>query len=283
VSPFPAYGMDTGFYSRIGSYPPDVRCEMLAELGYDATYLTLWSETAWADLDDVAASAARHRLTVAAVNVVADAGAPVDAAENDRIVRMIGSVSATHTVEIAIRNDRAGLARSDTAGDSDALRFLTAAVDAAERNDVVLLLYPHTFYWLERVEDAVRLCEAIQHPRLQLLFPAFHWYAVDNTELQSTLRRAAPYLAGVNVNGSRRVSGHYFPATIEPLDSGDLDNFAILGALRALRYDGMIGIQGYGVGGDAYDHFRRSINALRDIERRLDRHPDWARLRSDHI
>ena len=264
----PVYGMDTGFYSRIGSYPPDVRTEMLAELGYDATYLTLWSERAWADLDGLAASAATHGLTVAALNVVADAAAP-----DERILDLIRTVTATRTVEIAIRED----------GDGQALRFLSKAVEAAEANGVDLLLYPHTYYWLERVEDAVRLCAALDHPRLRLLFPAFHWYAVDGTDLRSTLDAAAPYLGGVNLCGSRRLDGQYFPATIEPLDSGDLDNFAILGALRDVRYGGMVGIQGYGVGGDAYEHFRRSITALRDMERRLDSHPHWARLRPDHI
>jgi sugar phosphate isomerase/epimerase len=280
---FPVYGMDTGFYSRIGSYRPDVRCEMLADLGYDATYLTLWSERAWADLDGLASSAAKHGLGVAGLHVVADAAAPPDQGANDRILDLIRTVTATRTVEVAIRNDRAGLARSDPAGDGDAVRFLTAALDAAEASGVNLLLYPHTFYWLERVEDAVRLCAALGHPRVRLLFPAFHWYATGGADLRSTLDAAAPHLGGVNLCGSRRLAGQYFPATIEPLDSGDLDNFAILGALRELPYQGMIGIHGYGVGGDAYGHFRRSLAALRDMERRLDSHPHWARLRPDHI
>jgi len=268
---FPAFGMDTGFYSPLGSYSLDARCEMLAELGYDATYLTLWSDTAWADLPELGKTAARHGLGVAAVNVTVDASAPLDEGENARILTMIDTLSCGQTVEIAIRHG------------GDVRPFLERALDAAEANEVRLLLYPHTFFWMERAEDAIRLCEEFGSPRLGLVFSAFHWYAVEGTDLRKTLQAASPYLGLVNLCGSRRLAGQYFPTTIEPLDSGDLDNFALLGALRALSYTGMVGVQGYGVGGDAYDRYRRSITTLRELEDRLDAHPEWAELRPDHI
>jgi sugar phosphate isomerase/epimerase len=257
------FGMDTGFYSRIGSYPPEVRCAMLAALGYDATYLTLWSERAWTDLSTVDAEARRHGLDVAAVNVTVDL--------DEDPGRVLELLSSGRTVEVAVKN---------SAGDAAALRFLERALAAGEGR---ILLYPHTFYWLERVTDAVRLCAALAEPRLGLVFPAFHWYAADGSPLTDVLDRAAPHLGMVNLCGSRRLAGQYFPATIEPLDGGDLDNFAILGALRAVGYEGMVGVQGYGVGGDAYEHFRRSLAALRAMEERLDAHPEWALLRADHI
>ena len=73
------------------------------------------------------------------------------------------------------------------------------------------------------------------------------------------------------------------PATIEVLDDGELDSFIVLGELRRAGYDGFIGIQGYSLGGDAYAKFRRSLAALRDIERRLDEHPQWIDLRPDPL
>lgn len=59
-----------------------------------------------------------------------------------------------------------------------------------------------------------------------------------------------------------------------------IDNFAVLGALRAVGYAGPMGVQGYSVGGDAYATLRHSLAALRDMARQLDAHPDWARLRA---
>jgi hypothetical protein len=83
----------------------------------------------------------------------------------------------------------------------------------------------------------------------------------------------------VNVCGSRRLdSPGGPPATIEPLDEGELDNFALLGLLRAIDYRGPIVLQGYGVGGDVYAVLRRSLRAYRSMAARLAMHPEWADL-----
>jgi hypothetical protein len=95
------------------------------------------------------------------------------------------------------------------------------------------------------------------------------------------LDEARPYLRQVNLCGSRRsASGVAGKATIEPLDEGELDNFALLGHLRRIGYEGFIGFQGYSIGGDVYAKLRRSLGALREMEQRLDRHPHWANLRT---
>ena len=77
--------------------------------------------------------------------------------------------------------------------------------------------------------------------------------------------------------GSRKVKDSI--PTLEPLDEGELDNFALLGLLRKLDYHGMVGLQGYSVGGDVYTKLKRSLAVFRDMERRLDAHPAWANLR----
>ena len=56
------YAMDTSFYHSLGSYTFAARCEMLRELGYDATYLTLWSDAAWADVPLLASVTERYGL-----------------------------------------------------------------------------------------------------------------------------------------------------------------------------------------------------------------------------
>ena len=127
----------------------------------------------------------------------------------------------------------------------------------------------------------MRLCRAINHPHLRTMFCGYHWYALGGP-LPEQLAGAVPYLHAANLCGSRRVQGpwHGLPATIEPLDDGELDNFAVLGMLRHVGFAGRIGIQGYATGGDVYHKLRRSLAALRDMERRLDAHPEWTRLRS---
>ena len=274
------YAMDTSFYTPLGAYDFDARCTMLADLGYGATYLTLWSEEAWQDVPRLASVKERYGLDVAAVYVTLDIAGAIDHAGNNRILRLLQTLDGCQTVEITMVSGDTTVHPSDPAGDPAATTWLRQLLAVAERRDITLALYPHITRWLERSEDAVRLCRAIDHPLLRAVFCGFHWYAVDGTHLPARLEEAAPYLHLVNICGSRRtVSGNGPMATIEPLDEGDLDNFAMLGLLREVGYRGLVGVQGYSVGGDVYAKLKRSLTAFRDMERRLDAHPEWSRLR----
>ena len=268
------YGMDVGFYSHTGRYPLRTRCEMLAELGFDATNLTLWSEAAWAELPELDSVAAACGISVASVYLTVDLAEPLDSEASTRALRLIAD-RAGAPVELTFTHSEPGLALSDPAGDEAASRFLDRALEVSG-GDAELRLYPHFAFWMERVADALRLCRRYEGAPVGLTFPAFHVYALEGTGFNAALAEAAPYLRGANTNGSRRLAGQYFPVTIEPVGEGDFDNFAFLGRLRELGHEGTLGIQAYGVGGDAYGQFRRSLAALRDIEARLDRHPAWA-------
>ncbi len=271
--------MDTGFYTSLGTYEFDVRCEMLAELGFDATYLTLWSDSAWADVPRLRDVKSRHGLDVAAVYTVVDLAQDDRDPEHRRVLDLMRNLEGTRFVEVAIRSSEVGLQKSDPAGDARAIALLESLLSAGEERGIVLALYPHINFWQERVADALRLWEAIRHPRLKLVFPTYHWYAVDGTGLQTTLSAAAPALVLANICGSRRFNnGSGLPATIEPLDEGELDPFAVLGTLQTLGYSGPIGVQGYSVGGDVYTKLQRSLSVLRSIEQRLATHPRWAEL-----
>ena len=69
--------------------------------------------------------------------------------------------------------------------------------------------------------------------------------------------------------------GEIAGCTIEPLDSGEMDNFSLFGLLHRCGYTGRIGFQGYNIGGDVYTYLQRSINAFRSMEKRLSLHPSW--------
>jgi len=276
------YAMDTYFYSSIGAYEFEVRCEMLKELGYDATYLTAWSENAWADVPKIAGVRSRHGLDVQAVYVTYDLSLSPDAEPNARILRLIETVQGTRSIEVAMRFSASGsVASSDPAADSTAVVALGQLLRSAERNKTIeILLYPHWHFWLERIDDAVRLASKFNHPQLGVVFCGFHWYAVDGKNIQQRLTEASPFLRAVNLCGTRRYPGKSdgVPASIEPLDSGEMDNFAVLGMLRKMQFGGPIGFQGYSIGGDAYANLQRSLHAYRQMTARLEAHPDWGNL-----
>lgn len=268
------FAMDTGFYNSLGVYDFGSRCEMTAELGYNATYLTLWSEDAWDDLPKLREVEARYGLEVAAVWL------PVDLANPDRSrsLNMLRKLEGCKRVEVSLSFGAEEIPNSAVSGDSVALATMSEMMAAAQESGVQLLLYPHVGTWLERAEDAVRLCREVgDHARLAMTFPTFHWYTVDGSNLCARLAEALPYIELVNLCGARRsVAGGL--ASIETLDRGELDNFAVLGLLRKLGFSGPLGVQGYSVAGDSYENLKRSLAALKSMHERLNVHPEWARL-----
>ncbi len=274
---WPVYAMDTGFYNRQGSYDFGARCEIAKELGFDATYLTLWSDAAWADVPKLEIVREKYDLDVAAIYCQINMTAVTVEQEVERVLNLIATTNATRSIEIALMSDM--FSPSDPAGDATALALLKPLADAASERDITLLLYPHALYWLERTSDAARLCRAMDRPNVRAIFTAYHWYAVEaGTGLPEILDDVAPLLGGVNICGSSIRPGLFMGATFERLGDGELDAFDVLNQVRRVGYQGYIGLQGYSVQGDPYHNLRRSLEVLRDIERRIDAHAAWGEL-----
>ncbi len=274
---WPVYAMDTGFYNRQGSYDFGARCEIARELGFDASYLTLWSDAAWADVPKLETVREKYDLDVAAIYCQIDMTAVTVEQEVERVLNLIATTNATRSIELALMSDM--FPPSDPAGDATALALLEPLVDAASERNITLLLYPHARYWLERTSDAARLCRAMDRPNVRAIFTAYHWYAVEaGTDLPEILDDVAPFLGGVNICGSSIRPGVFMGATFERLGDGELDAFDVLNQVRRVGYQGYIGLQGYSVQGDPYSNLRRSLEMLRDIERRIDAHASWGDL-----
>jgi sugar phosphate isomerase/epimerase len=264
----------------MGIYSFEARCEMLKEIGYDATHLSIWHGERWRDAEKLKNVKEKYGLDVAGVYVVLDLSLGENHPRNEGILKLLETIEGCSTVELAIQSVEDHILPSDPAGDDIAVKWLEKVLKICERRNIDLLLYTHLSFWVERHEDAVRLCRRLNHPNLGIVFCGYHWYAVDGTNLAGTLEAVAPYLKQANISGSRR-NPHGFGnvATIEPLDEGELDNFALLGQLKKIGFNGMIGFQGWNEGGDAYSKLRRSLEAFRDMERRLEAHPHWADLK----
>jgi sugar phosphate isomerase/epimerase len=275
------YAMDTFFYHSLGAYSFEARCEMLQELGYQSVYLTLWSEDAWRDVPKLSTSKEKYNLSVEAVYVTLDIGATENDKETLRILELINQIDGCKRLEVnLVSKKNEGFEQSDPAGDPQAITWLERLLELVTQKEIQISLYPHKNCWLEKVSDAVRLCEAIRHPLLGIIFPSFHWYAVEGTRLKETLEMAAPYLQAVNICGSRKREGK---TTIEPIFRGEMDNFYLLCLLKKLNFKGSIGLQGFGIGGDVYYILEQSIKAYGDMEHRVMKWSHWAELREPMV
>ena len=249
---------------------------ILRELGYDGGYQAVNLGDA-ADREVCAqlpGLCARTGLDLAAVYSVAEPWAPARAG-GWSAVELVAALRPGDTLELAINR---GWCQDLSAArfDDEAVAFLQPLLAAARRRGITLSLYPHFGFWLERIEDCVRLAAKADDAHLRVTFCGFHWYACgggdDARGLAAALRLARPWLHRVNVCGSRlvvpAVAGS-LPATIEPVGQGDFPLEEFLRQLDAVAYAGPVGFQGYRIGGHPPATLRQSLAAFRAAEARV--------------
>ncbi len=153
------------------------------------------------------------------------------------------------------------------AGDADALRVVREIAELAGSAGLKVALYPHTSYWLERLEDAVRLARKLNRPNIGVTFNLCHWLRVDEEKnLRPLLKMAAPYLLLASINGADSgCKGCDWDRLIQTLDRGSYDVSQVLRVFKEIHFTGPIGLQGYGIGGDAHENLSRSIKAWRRL------------------
>lgn len=153
---------------------------------------------------------------------------------------------------------------SDPAGDAIAVPLLRQIADAAQQRKVRVALYPHTWFWIERVQDAVRVARQVDRTNFGVTFNLCHCLKVgDEKRIPELLREAAPYLFVVSVNGADHEGD--WDRLIQPLGQGDFAVRPLLQQLKELKFAGPIGFQGYGIKGDVAANLRRTMEAWRAL------------------
>ncbi|RPI02417.1 MAG: DUF1080 domain-containing protein [Calditrichaeota bacterium] len=148
---------------------------------------------------------------------------------------------------------------SDPAGDDCAVRIIRRIADLAEGHGLIVALYPHSFFMMEKISDAVRIARQVDRANVGVTFNLCHWLRTDRDDLSATLLRASPFLRMVTLNGADH-QGEW-KELIQPLDAGDFNVGRVIEVLKEIRYSNPIGLQGYGIGGDVEDNLRRSMQA----------------------
>ena len=163
---------------------------------------------------------------------------------------------------------------SDTKLDDKAVAAIKRIADLAKPYGVTVVLYPHTNDWLETCGDAVRIAKKVNRPdEVGVMFNLCHWMRADaNRDLPAVLKEAKPWLKAVSISGSdtpkqvRAKKGNW----IQPLDKGSYDITDFLSILRDIKYSGPIGLQCYGIRGDAKAHLARSIGAWKLATKKIE-------------
>jgi sugar phosphate isomerase/epimerase len=165
-----------------------------------------------------------------------------------------------------------GAKPSDDSVDARAVEILRQMSDLAADSGAQLLLYPHVGNWVERIQDSVRVANKVDRPNVGAMFNLCHWLRVDSQrDYKPLLEQARPRLWAVSINGADEFdAGSGWDHYIQPLDKGSFDLGRFLRTLKELGYKGPIGLQCYGIGGDARDHLARSMAAWQRLKHNLE-------------
>lgn len=254
----PFFAMDTGI--KDGKHrTPQSQAQMVKELGYAGiSYTPPGIPAMLKELD-------KHNLKMFAVYV----GQSIDqAAPSQRLKDVIKQLKGRKTIIWLFVTSKKHKVSSPT-GDEQAAKVLREIADLAAASNLRVALYPHAGSWVERVEDAVRVAKKVARKNLGVTFNLCHWLNAagdknDDKSMRSLLKLAMPHLFLVTINGADR-GGKGWKQLIQTLDRGTFDVSALLKALKELGYTHPIGLQHYGIRGDAQENLKRSIGAWRKL------------------
>ena len=251
----PFFALDNGVVDE-KHQTVQAQVEMLAELGYDGISVGLDRCPSIPDLLD---ELDRHglRLFTIYTGINIDPGQEPYSAKLEKTIRTLDGRNTI--LWLFMRSGEHP--PSSPASDARAVSILRDVADLAARHKVRIALYPHHAFWLERIEDAVRLAQKVDRPNVGVTFNLCHWLRVSpEKDVATLIRQAMPWLSVVSINGAD-ADGQDWKALIQTLDRGTFDMAAFLKTLGDAGYTGPIGLQAYGIGGDAHDNLKRSIQA----------------------
>ncbi len=238
------------------------QAQMLKELGYDGVG-HLWLDNLAERLKTLDAAGLRLFQITLMVDI-----APGKTPYDPRLKEVVPLLKG-RSVQFALLVN--GLKPSDPAGDARAVEVVREIASLSSEAGAQVVLYPHTAFWLERIEDALRVADKVDRTNVGVMFNLCHWLRVSkDRDYKQPLRKALPRLLAVSINGADDVDPQPgWSRYIQPLDQGSFDVLAFLKALGELGYSGPIGLQCYGIQADAYETLGRSIKAYRAFQREL--------------
>jgi sugar phosphate isomerase/epimerase len=156
---------------------------------------------------------------------------------------------------------------SDQEGDRLCVPLIQKLADYAKQYDVNIALYPHSNFWLEKVEDSVRLTKKINRRNVGAVFNLCHFLKKDERAmLEQKLISSIPYLVAVSINGADDGMTNDMDWThlIQPLGDGKFDVLKVLRILRDNNYKGPVGLQCYNIAGEPSEFLAKSMKSWKD-------------------
>lgn len=262
------FAMDTAMIRTLGTLLQRSDIELLAKLGYCGVGPMASTEAEWQHLiaQVIPWLNEFHLKLYAAYSwvQVKRGGFTIDPGLKQNIVALKG-----HGTFIWLPIDSKEFRPSDPAGDEMAVKAVQQIADEAAAVGSSVSIYPHYGHLVQRVADAVRVCEKVGRKNVSMTFNLCHWLRTDGAaSMDRDLQLAKPHLSIVTIDGADK-DGKDWPQLIQPLDQGTFDLRAFLRALQRMNYRGPIGLQGYDVAKNFHiepsENLRRSMAAWKKL------------------
>lgn len=157
-----------------------------------------------------------------------------------------------------------GLPTRDPRGNQLAVTTLRALGDQAAVAGVRIAIYHHTNDWTESFLDAVAVAEQVNHPQVGVVFNLCHWLKIEGKrDYRPVLREHVARIFTVSICGAKIGADAWTHGLIQPLGDGDFDVPELLAVLRDAGFRGPVGLQCYGIPGDARDYLQQSMRLWR--------------------
>ena len=257
AGPNPFFAMDTATKDEKRKTAKE-QVEMVRELGYAGIGCT-----AGKGLSEMLEELDKNDLRLFAVYL----GANIDADQpkyGPELKEAIELLKGRNTILwLFVRSNK--LKPSMAKGDPRAVEVIQEISDMAAEAGLRVALYPHTNFWLEKVEDAIRVAKQVDRKNVGVTFNLCHWLRTeDENNMRSLIISAMPHLFVVSINGADS-GGKDWKQLIQTLDRGTFNIRRFLRTLNRAGFNGPIGFQGYGIGGDAYDNLKRTMDAWLEL------------------
>jgi sugar phosphate isomerase/epimerase len=152
--------------------------------------------------------------------------------------------------------------------DDNAIRTVSEIADLAAASGLRVALYPHAGFFVEDIEDALRIVRSAKRRNLGVTFNLCHELKAGNeARFDALLKEALPHLFVVSINGADHTGN--WDRLIQPLGRGVFDVEGLLRKILALGYGGPIGLQCYAVPGDTLGNLEHNIAQWKEMIARI--------------
>lgn len=148
-------------------------------------------------------------------------------------------------------------------GDPLLAKAIGELADFAAPFGVKIAIYPHVNNYCETSEHSVRLAKMANRPNVGAIFNTCHLLKVEGEEgWEQKLIDALPYLYMISINGadSGNTREMGWEQLIRPLGEGTFDTYKLVKLAKDNGYNGLFGLQCYGIKQDCESALTKSVN-----------------------